>query len=160
MEAAGLPTSFEQTGVGDVSPPRLEEFSLTPSSVSTAESGQTITLTARITDDLAGNAGDGYYSSPSQVFFVSPSGRQSVVAMFDARKLVSGSPQDGTYETTMSVPRYAEQGTWKVQYFLLADQAGNLRYLTAEDMEAAGLPTSFEQTVSGMSPRRGWRSSR
>ena len=112
--------------------------------MSTAESGQTITLRGRITDDLAGNAGDGYYSSPSQVSFVSPSGRQSVVAMFDARKLVSGSPQDGTYETTMSVPQYAEQGTWKVQYFLLADQAGNWRYLKAEDMEAAGLPTTFE----------------
>ena len=44
----------------------------------------------------------------------------------------------------MSVPRYAEQGTWKVEYFMLADQAGNVSYLTAEDMEAAGLPTTFE----------------
>ena len=124
--------------VVDSAAPRLEE------SVSTAGSSQTITLTARITDDLAGNAGAGYYSSPSQVRFVSPSGHQAVTAMLNRTRLVSGTPQDGTYETTLTVPQYAEQGTWTVQYFLLVDQVGNSRTLTPADMVAAGLPTSFE----------------
>ena len=77
--------------------------------------------------------------------FISPSG-QAVYTMLDGTKRVSGSPQDGWYEATITVPQFAEQGTWKTQGISLYDQVGNRRYLTAADMEAAGLPTSFAQT--------------
>jgi serine protease len=143
MQAAGMPTTFEQTGAGDTTPPALESFSITPSTVDTSSSSQNITVTAHITDDLAGNAGPGYFSSPSQVRFVGPSGKQSVWTMLDGTRRISGTAQDGVYQATMTVPQYAEQGTWTVQGFLLVDQAGNSRNLTAADMQAAGMPTTF-----------------
>jgi hypothetical protein len=130
----------------DASPPDLTSFSMDTQTIDTSTGPQTIKLTAHITDDLAGNAGPGYYSSPTQVRFVSPSGRQSVTAMLDGTKLVSGTPQSGDYQTTMTVPRYAEQGTWTVQSFMLVDQAGNTKSLTAAQMQAAGLPTTFSDT--------------
>jgi hypothetical protein len=141
LQAAGLPTSFEQTGTGDSTPPQLQSFSFTPDSVNTAASDQTITVTAHITDDLSGVACGGGFSCP-QVQFKGPSG-QTIAAVFGPGTLVSGNAQDGVYRTTTTVPHLAAQGNWTASWFLLEDQAGNEANLTAADLTAAGLPTTF-----------------
>jgi hypothetical protein len=110
-------------------------------------SNATITITARITDNLAGNAGSGYSSSPSQIRFTSPSGNQSVTAMLAGTNRVSGDALDGEYRYQMTIPRYAESGTWTASYLLLTDQNGNMKGESASDLIARSLPTSF--TVSG-----------
>jgi serine protease len=143
LDAAGLPTTFTQTGsVTDTTPPQLQSFSLSQSSVDTSSSSQTITLTAHITDDLSGLAGNS--GPPSGVSFVSPSGHQSVSAMFNTSNRSSGTAQDGIYQTTMTVPQYAEPGTWTVQNFILGDQVGNVQFLDKAQLDAAGMPTSFD----------------
>ena len=78
------------TGVGDVTPPALLSLSWTPMTIDTSTGAKTITVTARITDDLSGNAGSGYSSSPSQGRFMSPSGKQFKDAMLDGSQRVSG----------------------------------------------------------------------
>jgi serine protease len=140
---AGLPNSFTQTGSSDSEPPVLQSLSLSPSSINTAGSSQVITVTARITDNLAGNAGEGYSSSPSQIRFKSPSGNQSVTAMLSGTERVSGTALDGIHSYAMTVPKFAESGTWIVESALLVDQVGNLRWMTATDLTNAGLPNSF-----------------
>jgi hypothetical protein len=100
-----------------------------------------IRVTARITDDLAGM----YYGS---VGFRSPSGRYAS-ANFDATGRVSGSALDGIYEYQMTVPQFAEAGTWRIESAYLYDQVHNFRGLSAGDLEAAGFPTSFEQIGAG-----------
>ena len=133
----------------DSEPPVLQSLSLSPSSINTAGSSQVITVSARIIDNLAGNAGNagnagaGYRSSPSQIRFKSPSGNQIVDAMLSGYERVSGTALDGVYSYAMTVPRFAESGTWVVDNALLVDQVGNLRRMTATDLANAGPPNSF-----------------
>jgi serine protease len=143
LAAAGLPATFNQTGAGDTKPPQLQSFSVTPQAIDTSSAAQTVTVTARITDDRSGVAAPGYSNGVPEVRFVSPSGAQIVWASFDPSKRISGTPQDGVYQTTLTVPLYAEQGTWTVQYFRLVDMTGNAQSLTAADLTAAGLPATF-----------------
>jgi hypothetical protein len=127
----------------DAGPPTLVDFSFTPTSVDTTSGPQTITVTAHITDDLAGNAGPGYFSSPSQVRFVSPSGNQSVWAMMSGYERISGTPTDGVYEYKLTLPQFSEQGTWHVASLMLVDQVGNTRRLTQSQLEADGFHATF-----------------
>ena len=148
MQAAGLPTTFEQTGAGDAAAPELRSFSVTPQSVDTSTGSQTITLEAHITDDLSGAAADGYTNGVPEMRFVSPSGAQSTWTSFGPSSRISGTPQDGHYRSTITLPRYSEQGTWKLAHVGLVDMAGNRTSLSAADMQAAGLPTTFNNGQS------------
>ena len=143
LDARGFPTTFNQTGLGDATAPNLTAFDFNPKSVNTAGAPQDITVTATITDDLAGNAGTGFSSSPSQVRFVSPSGQQFDDALLDDTHRVSGTPTNGTVSYSMQLPQFAEQGTWRVQSMLLVDQAGNTRSLSAQQLTSMGFPTTF-----------------
>ena len=125
LEAAGFPTQLVQAGPGDQVAPELKAFDFSPKTVDTSSSPATVTLSAHITDLGTGVADSSYTSSPSQVRFASPSG-QIVDGMFESDlQLVSGTPQDGLYESTITLPVASEQGTWKIDYFLLVDQVGN-----------------------------------
>lgn len=143
LAGTGMPTTFSQIGAGDSEAPRLVSLSISPSAVTTSVGSASITVTARITDNLAGNAGVGYSSSPTQMRFRSPSGSQFVDAVFSGYELVSGSTTDGQYSYQMTVPYLSESGLWTVENVLLADQVGNMTYLSTADLAAAGLPRSF-----------------
>ena len=147
----------------DTKPPVVADFSFTPSSVDTSASDQTITVTVRVTDDVAG-----LQTAPSllgRVLFASPSGTTQVFAEVQPFHIVSGTPLDGTYVVTMVVPRFAEQGTWTLSSIFFQDRVGNQANLSAADAAAVGFPTSFvngpsiccnvEVTVSPASAKRG-----
>ena len=106
----GYPTTFGQTGVGDLSAPALTAFAISPTTIDTSTAAQTITVTATITDDVTGNGN-------SYAMFRSPSG-QNVYAWLDPTHRVSGTPQNGTYTATVIVPEASEQGTWTLQELL------------------------------------------
>src|SRR4051812_36320632 len=148
LQAAGFPTTFAQTGDGDTTAPQLVAFDFVPKTVDVSAAAATITVTARITDDIAGNAGAGYTSSPSQGRFIGPTG-QFVDALLSGFERISGTPNDGVYQYAMQVPRAAAKGTWRVQSLLLVDQVGNTKSLGASDLQAAGFPTTFAQTGDG-----------
>ncbi len=127
----------------DTEPPQLVTLGISPDEVNVASSSATITITARITDNLAGNAGEGYSNGSSQIRFRSPSGNQFVDALVDGYNRISGTALDGTYSYQMTVPQYAESGAWTVESALLVDQIGNMRWESAQDLASRSLPTSF-----------------
>ena len=143
MHAAGMPTTFKQTSAGDTTAPQLQSFSITPQTVDTSSGSQTITVEAHITDDLSGVAEDGYTHGVPSVFFTSPSGQTAWASFQPSSRIPGTSPQDGVYRTTITLPQYSDQGTWTVSSFSLVDMAGNQTSLTAPDMHAAGMPTTF-----------------
>jgi len=129
---------------GDVTPPELRDFIIEPDAVDVSSGLAQIVLGAHLVDDEAGLAGADYSSSPSQVRFQSPTARQFVDGLFEShRHLVSGTPLDGRYETTITIPRFAEAGSWTVVYFLLVDRVGNSHYLTVSELDQEGFPTRF-----------------
>ena len=140
--AQGFPTTFEQTGSDDTTPPTLASLSFTPTSVDTSGGDQTITMTGRITDDLAGVVS-------AQLTFRSPSGGQSVNAFFSSFNRTSGDELDGTYETDMTPPQFSESGTWELNFFFGRDSANNSSFVSTAELIAQGLPTTFQQTGAG-----------
>ena len=132
-------------GEPDTTAPQLQSFSFSPAFVSVDVAPATITFEARISDDLTGPARSGIPEGPSQVQFHSPSGNETLEAVFTrGENQVSGTGLDGTYRFTMTVPELAELGTWTVSSLRLVDNVGNVRQLSAAQLSTAGFPTSFE----------------
>ena len=137
----GYPTTFQQTGVGDLTAPTLTAFAISPTTIDTSTGAQAITITATITDDLTGNAN-------SNGIFRSPSGEYASVN-FDSTHRTSGTAQNGTYTATVTLPQASEQGTWTLQDLILNDQVGNSQYLNTTQIANLGYPTTFQQTGVG-----------
>lgn len=134
---------------GDIDAPHLVTWSLAPTSVNTENSSQAITFTAHITDDLSGviDFSTGLSGTAPQALFESPSGQQSQTAIFVyPDSLISGTAQDGIYQSTIRLPRFSETGEWKLNQFLLTDNVGNHIRLNFDDVSALGLPISFTVT--------------
>jgi alpha-tubulin suppressor-like RCC1 family protein len=127
----------------DTEAPQLQSLSWTPSSVNTSTGAQTITVTARITDDLAGNAGP---SNPtgnrSYISFKSPGGAWLVALLGDEQR-VSGTALDGIVESSITVPAFSPSGVWTVDALRLIDNVGNDVTLTTSQLIARGFPTTF-----------------
>jgi Ca2+-binding RTX toxin-like protein len=108
-------------------------------------------VTARITDNLSGNAGDGYTSSATQIRFRSPSRNQFIDVSLGGWQLISGTPQDGVYTGTGRIAPYSEAGTWTVENFLIVDQVGNQKNYDTSQLQAMGFDTDIEVTYGGAS---------
>jgi hypothetical protein len=121
------------------SAPELLSLSLTPSAVNTTAAAATITVEARIIDDVSGNA-------TSRIRFRSPSGTEFVEAVFGSSERISGTAVDGVYRFQMSVLQSSESGIWTVDTVTLVNLSPATRLLTAAQLQAAGLPSSFTVT--------------
>lgn len=148
MALAG-PTTAWAAGADTIAP-ELQSFSVSPLTVDTSAASKTITVTARISDADTGTAQNG----GNFARFTSPSG-QFVDASFYQSTRTSGTAQDGTYQATMTVPRGAEQGDWKVTWMLLTDAVGNQRTISAAQLQAAGFPAAFSNVVPPPIPPSG-----
>ena len=138
---------------GDTTPPVVTSWTFSKQVVNlTGNNAGVLVVTAQITDDLSGNAGDGYSSSPTQIRFRSPSGSQFVDVMLSGWQLIDGTPQNGTYSGTARIAPFSEAGTWTVETLLVVDQVGNQRYYLTDEVAAMGLDTDFEVTYGGASP--------
>jgi hypothetical protein len=126
----------------DTEAPGLVSLGISPTEVDVSNASASITVTARITDNMSGNAGGNYSSSPSQIRFRSPSGNQSATAIL-AYNLVSGTSTDGQYSYEINFPQFSESGIWTVDYVLLVDQVGNMKTEYAADLSVRSLPTSL-----------------
>lgn len=146
------------TNCEDVKAPQLRSLSIEPATIDTSLEARTIIVKAHITDDESGVM-DGYGKSIysfSRVFFTGPDGSGAeLYAEFrpgvddPERNLVSGTPQDGYYEVPVSLPRYAAQGRWRINYVSLQDEATNHRYVWRDDLQAMAFPTGFDQVGPG-----------
>jgi len=128
-------------GQEDTTPPTLHALSCSPSSVDVTNGPQTITCTATITDDLSGvaaEAGDIALESPSHI--------QDAFSGFEH---TSGDQ----YTAELTIPRYAEAGTWRPASFLalyLTDQDGNSIFLDNSELVALGI--TVEVMVTDLTP--------
>ena len=129
----------------DSAAPQLAGFDFTPKSISTASGPQTITITAHVTDDMTGVAAGGNLGI--EVRFRSASGQFTGATAYSGP--TSGTLLDGVYVMQATVPVLAESGPWTVEFVYFRDGVGNTRYLNANDLAAAGFPTSFTQTADG-----------
>src|SRR3954447_16685912 len=138
---AGYPSSFNQTGANaDTTAPALAEFSLSPTTIDTSASSQTVTVTARITD-----AGAGVGWSAGSLSFRGPSNQYASVFLSQSQR-ISGTANDGVYRYQLTMPQYSAQGPWTVDMFSLSDAVGNRREISVADLTNAGYPSSFNQT--------------
>src|ERR1035437_4925733 len=122
----------------DTTPPQLTAFSFTPSGVDVSATAQSVIVNATITDDLSG-----FYSG--YVEFIGPN-NQYVIGSFSR---TSGTALNGTYQATVTVPRFVAAGVWKASV-QLQDSAGNLSRLSASNLVTLGFPTDL--TVTDSSP--------
>jgi predicted RecA/RadA family phage recombinase len=123
---------------GDTTPPELVSFSFAPSAIDTTGSDQTVNLTLRITDALAG-VSHGCFT------FFSPSGQGKGTCLHDPNDITSGDEHDGVYQGVFTVPQFSEAGTWRVQGHV-CDDLSNCRSYSEADLIAAGFPTTLEVT--------------
>lgn len=135
LAARGLSWSFEQVGAGDTTAPVLQELSWTPTTINTAEAAQQITVTARVTDDLAGLVNP--WSRPI-ISFVSPSGQHLGLHL----TRIAGDALDGTYSSVLTVPALSESGVWTASVSVF-DEVRNVRGYFRDELAAQGLPTTF-----------------
>lgn len=98
----------------DIDPPTLVDIQFTPTTIDTSRAAQTITVTAHITDDLSGFGG-GY------AMFSSESTAQYAVVQFREQFQID----DGRYQATIELPRYAAYGSWRMTFVRLLDRVGN-----------------------------------
>ena len=134
----GFPTTFLIESEGDTSSPNILSFDFEPKAVDASTSSKEITVTARLTDDLSG------VDLSTQARFRSPSGNQFVdVGFWPPGGLISGDELDGIYESKLTLPQHSEQGTWKIEYFLLVDKVRNTRWLNRDELVSLGFPTTF-----------------
>ena len=118
----------------DVTAPELLELSFTPKTIDTTNSAQQVIVTARITNGESGLVS-------ANLRFFSPSGTQQTGGIL---RLVSGTPQDGTYRVVVSFPQFSEQGTWTIADLSMRDKVGNRTTLRIDDFRARGFPTDVE----------------
>ena len=123
--------------IEDITPPSLDSFSFTPTTIDVSTEGQTVTATLQITDDISG------FGSGS-VYFGSPSGTQIV---FGNISRISGDALNGTYQALVIIPRFSELGTWQVSPFiLLKDLANNGDSMSTSELATMGFPTELNVT--------------
>ena len=131
------------TVISDAAAPQLTAFGFTPGIVGASDSTQTITVSAHLVDDTGTGSGPGPYSAAT---FRSPSGGQSINAVFNAEQRSAGTPIDAQYEVSVMIPAHAEEGAWSVAYIDLVDVLGNATRLITADVRARGFPTTLTLT--------------
>jgi hypothetical protein len=133
----------------DTKAPEILSYKLSSYKFDLSNGDITIDVAARITDDISGVfdgvLANGIGGSPSQARWRSPSGNQFLDAgIFDSPS--SGNFLDGIYTDQTVLTTNAELGTWKLESFFLADEAGNTKSLNTEQLKALGIQTTFEVT--------------
>src|SRR3989454_6104866 len=118
----------------DTQPPRLIGLTLDPGTVEVTNSSQIVTLQLHLQDDLSGI--DSTSGNRVGVTLTSPSGNQVVSGLSQPQ---GGVILDGVFQVPVSIPRYAEPGSWRISSVRLRDNAGNSVSLDVAALVAAGL---------------------
>lgn len=116
----------------DVTPPQLAIVAITPASVDVSASAQTVVVDLDVTDNLSGVA-------MVVATFVSPNGtiaEQQAVSVGGA-----------SYRATITIPRFAANGTWSLR-LTLVDGVGNRAVITPAVLQQRGFPSTISVTSS------------
>lgn len=126
------------TGTGDTQPPKLTGTTIAPASVDTAAAPRDVAVRAQLTDDLSG-------VRDVTLRLTSPSGNRQVSA---SAARTGGSTQNGPWDGTLTLPRYAEQGDWQLSIHA-QDAAGNTLFVSPAELVSAGRDHEVHQTGAG-----------
>jgi hypothetical protein len=118
----------------DTKAPQLVGLTIEPDEVDTTAADQKVTFTAHVTDDLAGISSVG-------IAIASPSESQVVV---ESLNFSSGTSTDALYSGSVTIPRFAEAGAWRVTNVYLNDSARNGDALSTAELEGLGLPSTVQ----------------
>ncbi len=113
------------TDESDLDPPVLVELSIEPTYVDTSGGSQTITVTARMTDNLSGCSPIGYSCILVLLGPLNGPDTQRGEAQMGIRELISGSGTDGVYQKTFTIPQYSFEGRWVLDYYTVVDNVQN-----------------------------------
>ena len=121
----------------------------TPKSVDVSNASQVVTVTVQVTDTgssctICGNSG----VSSANFGFYSPSSNQSVWANFGSYNRVSGTAQDGIYQTSMTIPKSSESGNWTMRYAYVYDNVGNHTYYSVPGYGYSPYPSGTPTTLA------------
>ncbi len=121
----------------DITPPAVQSLSVAPSSIDIRYGSQTITVTLRVTDDIAGFAG-------GVVGFTNPNGDLSYYSnyFYPPEKPAL----NGEYQAQVQIPQYAQEGTYHLTTVFVYDAANNSRGYGEAQLIAAGFTTTAEVT--------------
>ena len=126
----------------DDAPPELLDLRTHVRTIGTSGRAELV-LAARLRDLVAGLAGSGYTSSPSQARAAGPGGETRVLMLSADGNRVCGTRYDAFMEGTAYLESFDPRGDWTIESILLVDQAGHSTRLSTEDLEARGFPTAF-----------------
>jgi IPT/TIG domain len=133
ISGKGLPSTVGVTSTEDTAAPALATFSISPSTVNTMTTQQTVAVTAEITDNASGFA-------HGSIVFESPNGK--VVTKTASFNQVSGTATKGIYEAQVTFRQYVQSGTWKVSNVNLTDKVGNEANISASGLAVKTFPNS------------------
>jgi hypothetical protein len=136
--------TFNQVGIGDVTPPSYRSFAMSTSTADVRATNASVFMSTRVTDDRSGVT-DGP-ASASQLVFGSPSGRQVASAVVGLAQRLTGTNLDGTYRATLVIPAHAEPGAWTLRSAWAIDRAGNTSQLMFDDWVGKGYPATINVT--------------
>ncbi|MBC8085994.1 MAG: hypothetical protein H7Z40_01915, partial [Phycisphaerae bacterium] len=152
LAAAGLQIALPVlASPTDVQAPTLTGLAFSPIAINTSTGNQSVTVQLAISDALSGARFSP--TTPQLSFFEnglqfrSPSGNQvRSAAFFTTFTLISGTPQNGVWQSTIFFPQFSEEGTWTIDNVSIKDAARNTRTFTTAQLFAAGFPTTLEVT--------------
>lgn len=129
----------------DRTAPRLAGLSFSPGQVDVTAAARTVTFLVHATD---GGSGVELFI----VGFQGPTTAAGTSCQGPAAgngELHSGTPQDGVWKCTATVPKGAPGGTWTIPQIYLVDAAGNQSTPVMADLIAAGLPYTLTVVNTG-----------
>lgn len=138
----------------DITAPNLTQFSFAPATIDTSTASQSVKLTLRIADDIAG-------FDFGNFLFLSPSGQQVNSGGYNSSNRISGDAFDGVYEVTTTFPQFSEVGTWHIIQVFLRDTVGNSAIFNETDLVTRGFPASLTiaqscNQLSALGPAQAW----
>ena len=143
LATIGFDTGITNTATSyDAGPPTLTGFTLSPLSVDTSESDQTVTATVSIADDFALPESG---SMNVEVRLTSPSGGQSLYFVgYTGSEEPGGTDLQRSFAMDQTIVYGAETGFWGVESVAITDKVGNYTYLYEDDLATMGFVTGIQ----------------
>jgi hypothetical protein len=136
-KATGSQTVTVVSGSGDMIPPTVTDFFISPGAVDPSDGPVQVTVPVSARD-----GGSGVDPLSITALFRSPSGHVQATASQCA--LTTGTSADGTWSCAVTIAQYAENGGWTVEHLHVEDAAGNATDLTTQDLRDAGFPVTLQ----------------
>lgn len=102
----------------DITAPVVLDLTFEPKVVDTSRSDQTITVTARITDDLSG-------VKQAQISIEHDTGSGWFAIYLFPEDRIQGDALDGIYQTSFVLKRYSPYGEWVIELVATLDEVNN-----------------------------------